>query len=1277
MKKDFYLSLKDSTAGLRRQVDSGARQLASAGLLAATLLGSGEALAQRQLVRQTAETLRRGVVAVDKGNGEIFVSWRLLAADGPGTSFDLYRQPTGGAAVKLNTTPISTSTNWVDTAPGTVAGTTYFVRAVRNGVAAAASDAAPVWPQQFMRLPLQQPAAGVTPANEAYTYSPGDCSVGDVDGDGQQEIIVKWDPSNQKDNSQSGYTGNVYLDAYKLDGTRLWRIDLGRNIRAGAHYTQFMVYDLDGDGRAEVACKTADGTIDGTGQVLGSATADYRTVNGYILSGPEKLTVFNGLTGAAYPSVTYLPQRHPTVGDNPTPAQINAIWGDNYGNRIDRFLAAVAYLDGVHPSLVMCRGYYTRTVLVAWDFRNGQLTERWTFDSNDGTPGNLAYRGQGNHNLSVADVDGDGKDEIVYGSCAIDDNGAGLYSTGRAHGDAMHVSDFDPTRPGLEVFSVHESPSSYGSAPNDFRDAATGTLIWGAPGPNQGDVGRGIAMDVDPRTLGAESWSSRGGLYAANGTQISTARPGSMNFAAWWDGDLLRENLDGTTISKWNWLTNTSSTLLNAGALGAGSNNSTKATPNLSADLLGDWREEVIWRNTNNQELLIFTTTIPTNYRLRTLLQDSHYRLSIAWQNVGYNQPPHTGFYLGEGMPMAGDSLVWTGTSSNSWNTAANWSPTGVPTATDDVLIPNTARQPRLGTEQAVHSLALAAGAVLTAPAASTLTVNGDLNTRGGALASTGDATVILTGSTPQTLGGSGPLAFRNLTVGAATARLAGPVQVGRMLTLNGNLTTNNNLMLQSDTTGTAMVVNNGTAATTGNVTVKRYINPAINSGAGYRHYASPVQGATVGGLATSGFTPVINPAYDTLGNTVTPFPNVFGYNETRLTAANPGFDQGYYSPMALSDVLAPGQGYTVNVPASQTLAFVGALNNGTVSQSGLTRGPQPDAGWQLLGNPYAAPLNWDLVSLAGVGSAVYVYRSSGQYAGTYSSYVAGLGGIGTNGGTNQLALGQGFFVRTSTAGASGTVSFTNAARLTTYANPTFNRTTTTNALVRLEVRPTTGSADETVVYFAAGATPGFDAQFDADKLPGSGSVLLASDLGNAQALSINALAPLGVADVTVPLRVQASQSGTYTLLATELLHLPAGTHAYLRDAQTGTQTDLNQATGYACTLAAGAPATGRFSLLITQQRVLATPSPQLSQQVVVFPNPAHRLVSVQLPASLSSQAIQATLLNALGQAVTETRLAATAGEIRTIALPALAPGVYTLRLQTSAGQVVKRLTVN
>jgi rhamnogalacturonan endolyase len=338
---------------------------------------------------------------------------------------------------------------------------------------------------------LQVPPSGTTPVGEAYTYSPNDASVGDLDGDGEYEIILKWDPSNAKDNSQAGYTGNVYLDAYKLDGTRLWRIDLGRNIRAGAHYTQFQVYDLDGDGKAEVACRTADGTIDGVGTVLGDANADYRNSAGYVLAGPEFLTVFNGQTGAAMATASYVVPRG-NVND----------WGDNYGNRVDRFLAGVAYLDGQRPSLVMARGYYTRAVLAAWNWRNGQLTNVWTFDTgHTGTPNQYAaWRGQGNHNLSIGDVDGDGKDEIMYGACAIDDNGAGLFSTGLGHGDALHMTDMDPDRPGLEVFQPHESPTSYGPNAAEFRDARTGALIFGVQGT--GDIGRGLALDVDPRYRG-------------------------------------------------------------------------------------------------------------------------------------------------------------------------------------------------------------------------------------------------------------------------------------------------------------------------------------------------------------------------------------------------------------------------------------------------------------------------------------------------------------------------------------------------------------------------------------------------------------------------------------------------------------------------------------------------------------------------------------------------------------------------------------------------------
>lgn len=400
------------------------------------------------------ENLGRGVVALPLDGGKVFVGWRLLGSDPDGVAFNLYRSTGGGAPVKLNREPLTQATHFVDENVNLSQPNAYFVRPVLNGREQAASAPftlkahAPVRP--YLSIPLQTPDG----------YTPNDASVGDLDGDGEYEIVLH-QAGRGRDNAQAGMTDPPLLEAYKLDGTFLWRINLGKNIREGAHYTQFMVYDLDGDGRAEVACKTADGTVDGKGQVIGDPRADWRNARGYILDGPEYLTIFDGKTGAALITTDYLPPRG-KVSD----------WGDDYGNRVDRFLACIAYLDGQRPSLVMCRGYYTRTVLVAWNWRDNKLTKVWTFDSDDGTPGNAAYRGQGNHNLSVGDVDGDGRDEIVYGACVIDDNGKGLYSTGLGHGDALHLSDMDPDRPGLEVFAIHERPRHPHGV--EFRDAGTG-----------------------------------------------------------------------------------------------------------------------------------------------------------------------------------------------------------------------------------------------------------------------------------------------------------------------------------------------------------------------------------------------------------------------------------------------------------------------------------------------------------------------------------------------------------------------------------------------------------------------------------------------------------------------------------------------------------------------------------------------------------------------------------------------------------------------------------
>lgn len=665
------------------------------------------AWAQRQM-----EDLGRGTVAVRISSSEVLVSWRMLGTDPEDVVFNLYRSQGDGAAVKVNGSPLTVTTDYVDTPPSLSVSNSYHVRPVIDGVEQAPGAAFTLPGNQplprdhqnniapYLSVPLDVPAGGTTPGG-SYTYAPNDAGVGDLDGDGELEIILKWDPSNSRDNAHSGHTGPVVLDAYELNGTRLWRIDLGRNIRAGAHYTQFMVYDLDGDGRAELACKTAPGTVDGLGNnvIMGSDDPDvvYTNSDGRILAGPEYLTVFDGLTGAELATTNYVVPRHPANPLNPSSSQLDAVWGDGYGNRVDRFLAGVAYLDGIRPSLVMCRGYYTRSTLAAWDWRDDQLTLRWLFDSADGTPGNAAYAGQGNHQLSVADVDADGKDEIIYGACSIDDDGTGLYTTGYHHGDALHVSDMDPDRSGIEVWDVHESGPTVARA-GELRDARTGELIYGIPSSD--DVGRGLAAHIDGRHVGYQMWSSRtSGTLDRFGAQVSGSRP-SINFVVWWDDDLQRELLDNaggdganTSLEKWtgNGTTRILSPYSVNGYGGARNNNGTKSNPCLSGDILGDWREEFICRNVDNDELMIFVTPHPARHRMRTLLHDAQYRVALAWQNTAYNQPPHPSFYLGAGMsdpppyPVSDADLTWVGDgAANTWDLGgvANWRSNGVWTGT-------------------------------------------------------------------------------------------------------------------------------------------------------------------------------------------------------------------------------------------------------------------------------------------------------------------------------------------------------------------------------------------------------------------------------------------------------------------------------------------------------------------------------------------------------------------------------------------------------------------
>ncbi len=592
----------------------------------------------------TGERLSRGLVGVPTEKG-MYLSWRMwLTDDVHQLAFDLYRSTNGGELVKLNRIPLTLTTDFEDTTVDWEADQRWSLRQEGKEVASWAYRASePRLP--YFSVPIQRPEGGEI-AGERFVYKANDASVGDLDGDGEYEIVLKWEPSNAKRPPQRGFTGHTLLDAYRMDGTRLWRIDLGPNVRSGAATTNFLVFDFDGDGKAELCCKTGDGTIDGTGQVVGEAGKDWRTWDrqsptyGKIINGPEYLTIFEGNTGRALDSQIYIPTRYPLDG-----------WGgiggncgnDHTGGRSDRFTAGVAFLDGKTPSPVMVRGWYGRTVVAAWTFTQGELKSLWTFDS--ALPEWEGYSGMGNHSLTVADFDGDGYDEVCVGAMTVDHDGKGLFTTGLRHGDALHAGRLIPSRPGLQVFGVHENEGNNEIVRRTpavaMFDGATGEVIWqdglGA------DAGRGVAADIDPRYPGAECWCNMGGLRRGDTGEIVTSnKPNSCNFILYWDADSYAELLDHTSISKWNWQTETTELLLKAE--GVVSNNGTKGNPCLSGDIWGDWREEVVWASEDQRELRIYTTTIPAVDRRPTLMSDRQYRLAIAWQNVAYNQPPHASY---------------------------------------------------------------------------------------------------------------------------------------------------------------------------------------------------------------------------------------------------------------------------------------------------------------------------------------------------------------------------------------------------------------------------------------------------------------------------------------------------------------------------------------------------------------------------------------------------------------------------------------------------------
>lgn len=641
-------------------------------------------MAQTLTPQSQMEPLTRGLVAIHKSSGGNFISWRLLGTDAEGTTFDLYRD---GKVISKNLS----ATSYADGSGQT--SSVYQVVTHREGMEDETSGEAQTWETIYKTMKLDRPTGDsffykkgywgnnkpAADSTDYYNYYAHEASVADVDGDGEYEILVKWDPTNTHDNSNSGFTGNVYYDCYRmnyatgnedLSGQKLWRIDLGKNIRAGSHYNQPMFFDFNGDGKAELICKTGPGSKDGLGRYVTEAATDetirnatdnetdYRNSSGHILTGPEYLTVFDGQTGKALHTIWYNPNRGFTTGK----ASAYGDWGDSYGNRGERFLAGVAYLDGPdgNPSAVMCRGYYTRAYLWAVDFDGTSLKQKWlhasvsktrvnvygpentlvkstTYNKNTSGVGDeyTAY-GQGCHSLAVGDVDGDGCDEIMYGSAAVDNDGGLLYSTGLGHGDASHLSDFMPDRPGLEYMMPHEH-APYGW---HVRDAATGELLLYHTSSE--DNGRGMAAVTLANTRGGQFWSAANyNVYDIDDNVISTARP-AYCFRIYWDGDPQDELLDGVAITKFNGTENTR--LLSANGC---INNGSKAYPVLSADLFGDWREELVLCQADDScTLRIYSTTEATKHVVPTLMHDHTYRMSICWQNVAYNQPPHVGYYM-------------------------------------------------------------------------------------------------------------------------------------------------------------------------------------------------------------------------------------------------------------------------------------------------------------------------------------------------------------------------------------------------------------------------------------------------------------------------------------------------------------------------------------------------------------------------------------------------------------------------------------------------------
>ena len=601
------------------------------------------------------DKLDRGLVAVKTTKG-VYCSWRIQADEYYDVKYNLYRDGT-----RVNAEPLDVS-NFTD-ASGSES-SQYTVKAVLNGVEQQASKAATVFKSNYKEIKIKHDASLKA------TYEPNDACCADVDGDGEVEILMKF---NNKEEGEQLYPKNgptingvatkeySMLACLKQDGTVLWWVNCGPNMGDFQNNEQNIVgYDWDMDGKAEVVMRLEEGSTvhmaDGTTYTIGAdgkngtSWKNYRepkasgSVEWFTHYGKEFLWYCEGATGKPYQCIEFPLKR---LEDGET--DLKAAWGDGYGHRSSKYFFGAPYLDGKHPSIFLGRGIYTRHKFIAYDVdpKTHDLNVRWKWTNNQ--PGSPWY-GQGYHNYIVADVDWDGRDEIVWGSMVIDDNGMGLSTTGLGHGDAQHIGDFNPYIHGQEMFACNEDNPS-----NNYRDATTSKIYYRKTDTN--DDGRCLAGNFYNDFPGAVGHSAHDTpISTVTNEHVSTNTNGlSMNFRIYWDGDLLEECFNNTEVTKPG--VGTIATFL-----GAYSNNGTKATPCYQGDIFGDWREEVIERTADNN-IRIYTTNEPTKWRNYSLWYDHQYRNGMVWQPCGYNQPPHVSYFLGEleGITIAPPPLTTTG----------------------------------------------------------------------------------------------------------------------------------------------------------------------------------------------------------------------------------------------------------------------------------------------------------------------------------------------------------------------------------------------------------------------------------------------------------------------------------------------------------------------------------------------------------------------------------------------------------------------------------------